>query len=127
MSRPPPPPPNVRPLVELLGLDGALALIERFGGQKLWVRSNVNNSPGETSWEVAETLGHAAAKALIQRYGGGELVVPLCKDWRTELYLHRGMPPAEVARKLGDHIATIRRRQKRAREGAPPAQLRLIV
>ena len=116
MTAPPPPPENIALLVEVLGLDNALRLIEAKGGTRYWVPMALRNSSQELQDEVEAEFGKEMAKALIRGFGGGYIVVPLCHEWRTALYAHRGMPVAKIALKLGCHTETVYRRIGRRRE-----------
>ncbi len=112
-NQPPPPPESLSLLIEVLGLDDTLRLIEARGGTKLWVALGVNNSSEKLRADLEAEFGEAMAKALIRGFGGGYISVPLCKDWRTALYASRGLTHAEIARKVGLHADTVWRRLKR--------------
>ena len=95
MTAEPPPPAEIAGLIEMLGLDGALKLIEDHGGTRVWVPKTF-----DSAGPFAEALGAAAAKALVARYGGGCYKPPLLKAWRIRLYRARGMNYREIARAL---------------------------
>ena len=64
-------PPVARELIEVIGLDATRALIEAFGGTRLYV-------PGRLAPDHAlvKLLGEPAAAALAAHYAGDELGVP---------------------------------------------------
>ena len=100
MTAPPPPPASLALLVEHLGLDDTVRLIEARGGRQIWVPKGVDNSSEPLRAAFVAEFGEAMTKALIRGFGGGPVWVPLCPDWRTALYAHRGMTPADIAGKL---------------------------
>jgi hypothetical protein len=110
MTTPPPPPPeSISLLVEFLGVDGTLRLIEARGGTRFWVPSGVGRDVETIRGKLEAEFGVPMVKALIQGFGGGYIKVPLCRDWRIALYRHRGMTMDAVALKVGSHVDTVRR------------------
>lgn len=64
-------PPVARDLAELLGLDAALALVERWGGTPLWVQRQ--------PWpELVQAIGREAAETLCATYTLERIDVPRC-------------------------------------------------
>ena len=116
----PPPPAHVAPYVEALGVDGTLAFLEAFGGADLYVPA----TPGARS-RLAEVVGAEAAQALAERADRLPRRVPLGKIWRAQVLRARGLPVAEIARKLSASDVAVRRWLKR---GPPrdPRQLPLL-
>jgi hypothetical protein len=110
MTTPPPPPPNIALFVEVLGLEDTLRLIEARGGTQFWVPTALNNSSQSVRDELEAELGEAIVKILIRLFGGGPITVPLCGEWRTALYFSRGLTRVAIARKLGCHYDTVKRR-----------------
>ena len=115
MKPPPSPPPSLSLFVEVLGLDDTLRLIEAYGGTKLWVPKGIGNSSNALRDRLEQQFGKAMVKELIAGFGGDAIRVPLCQEWRTEIYAANGMTQAEIARKLGCAYETVSRRLKRAR------------
>jgi hypothetical protein len=113
MTTPPPPPESLALLIEHLGLDDTLRLIEARGGTQIWAPKGVDNSSEPLRAAFIQEFGETMTRALIRGFGGGPLWVPLCPEWRTALYAHRGLTPEAIARKLCCHIDTVRRRLKR--------------
>ena len=83
-------------LIELLGEDATLKLVETYGG----TRRGVPKYMPETH-ELRDLLGDAAFVLLFQYFGGSEISVPLAKRWRLELYAKRGLKTKEIARRAG--------------------------
>lgn len=68
-----------RDLVELIGLDATLSLVEALGGSTFPVPHR-KNPEGEKRHSLLEKLcGEVAALELCKRYGGTKLYVPNCK------------------------------------------------
>lgn len=122
MNDMPIPPESISLLVEVLGQDDTLRLIEAKGGTKLWVPSGVNIGPDRLRDELEAEFGAPMVKALIQVYGKGYINVPLCRDWRIALYHQRGLAQPAIALKVGCHVETVRRHlnlgQREDRQGA---------
>lgn len=78
-----------------MGAEGALALIEWRGGDRLYVPKEFDDESA-----LALTVGMVAAKALIEAYGGEYAKVPQAREWRILVYRRRGLSYAEIARKL---------------------------
>jgi hypothetical protein len=101
---PPPPPAEIAWMVQAIGLDNALAVIERFGGTRVYLPVG----SGEGS-ELAAIIGRQALSDLRQareaRAGaaGTEsyLKVPLVKQWRAAVYRAERDSYARIALRLG--------------------------
>ena len=91
----PPPTSEVVRLVQMMGAEGALALIEWQAGARFYVPKTV--SPDDV---FATTVGFAAARALSEARGGEAIKVPLGKKWRILIYRDRDMSYSEIARRL---------------------------
>lgn len=113
MTEAPPPPENLSLYVEVLGLDDTLRLIEARGGTKIWIPKGVGNSSNAAREKLEAEFGKQMARELIRTFGGDFVKVPLCHEWRTALYRHRGMSMAEIARQLNCHEETVSRRLSR--------------
>lgn len=83
-------------LIELLGEDVTLKLVEAYGG----TRRGVPKTMLETH-ELRELVGDAGFALMFQYLSGVELNVPLAKRWRVEVYYKRGLKPKEIARRVG--------------------------
>lgn len=83
-------------MLELLGKDATLKLVEAYGGVRCLVPKRF---PAEH--ELLELLGAAAFALLHQYYGGSIIAVPLAKRWRIRVYKERGLTTKEIARRTG--------------------------
>jgi hypothetical protein len=118
-ARPLPKPPfEIRDLVEALGVDGALHLIEQRGGTRVNVPDSVNQGHA-----LALLVGLEGAKRLAEIHGGTQLRVPLSRAWRILVYHARGESYATIARKLGVVDSTIYRHLERAGKTASQPDL----
>lgn len=90
------PPAELRYLVEILGAEGTLALIERRGGTRLRIPKTFRAQSA-----FAAEFGAKAARELVRRRGGDDLKVPLSKAWRARVYDAQDMSYPAIARKLG--------------------------
>lgn len=91
----PPPTPELKPLVAMLGSrEAALALIEARGGRKLYLPQ------GATRTELTEILGVAVVERLGRQCGGDRLRVPVGRAWRIQVYRARGMSIGDIASRL---------------------------
>lgn len=84
-------------LIELLGEDMALRLIELHGGTQLYIAVG----PNVGKLRLAHELSPAAEIAMARGYGAGNLKIPLAKRWRARIYRSRGLTHREIARRLG--------------------------
>ncbi|MDA8049033.1 MAG: hypothetical protein M0002_03335 [Rhodospirillales bacterium] len=82
-------------LVELLGEDAALKLIELYGGTRLTVPKRIGPEDA-----LGREVGEAAV--LLARYfGGSEVKVPMARPWRALIYQRMGLTRRQMARRLG--------------------------
>jgi hypothetical protein len=82
-------------LVDLIGEDAALKLVEEFGGRRLDIPRSVG-----PRHQLAKVIGEAAARKLVAEYFGGRLRVPMAKFWRAQVYRARGLSYNEIAKRL---------------------------
>ena len=100
-----PPAPEVRLLVQAIGEQATLRLVEAFGGTRVYVAAR----PGEES-QVATAVGLEAAAALGATELGGERVrVPLARAWRVQLLHALGATNPEIVRRVGMDRSTVYR------------------
>jgi DNA-binding NarL/FixJ family response regulator len=91
----PPPTQEVVRLVQLMGAEGALALIEWQAPARYYVPKTVG--PDDP---LATAVGFDAARALVEARRGEAIKVPIAKEWRIKIYRSRGMSYAEIGRRL---------------------------
>ena len=83
-------------LYEIVGQAGLLALIERYGGTRLYVPQTILEGA-----ELAQIVRLAPARRLAKRYGGDTLAIGLCKEWRAHVLRREGHTLAQIARRVG--------------------------
>ena len=106
-------------LIEFLGPDAFLSLIEEFGGLRLYV----DREQGENS-TIANVIGLCAAQKMAQFYGSSVLRVPLAREFRAIRYRSNGMSYAAIAKKIGVTETSIDKMFERLRKkgDAPPSE-----
>lgn len=92
----PPPSPEVARLVQIMGVEAALAVVEQWGGTRLYVPK----APAGES-ELVKAVGDGPAKALAEAFGGEYLKVPLARRWRILAYHAMSLSYAQIARRAG--------------------------
>lgn len=107
----PPPTAEVAHLVKLIGAEATLALVERWGGTRLYVPDQAH--PRADLWAV---VGADAARYLSERYGREQIDVPVARQWRILVYRGQGMSHAKIARATGSSERNVRRVLARAAE-----------
>jgi AraC-like DNA-binding protein len=108
----PPPPAQIAPFVQILGVDLAALFLLRFGGAELALSEN----PREDS-QLSALVGIDNAREL------GKLLriprrIPLAKPWLAGYLCAQGYSIAETARRLHVSDVSVRRYFKRAEERA---------
>lgn len=83
-------------LIELIGEDATVKLIEAYGGTRPTVPTIF-----PAQHPMKDLLGDFDFKRLHQYFGGCVLQLPLAKRWRLEIYRQRGMKTKEIARRTG--------------------------
>lgn len=119
-----PVPANLRPIVRILGTDGAIDFLRRFGGAELYFAV----SPKGRS-EVEKMVGAEKTAALADAHLPRR--IPLGKRWIAAVWHSRGLSKAEIARRLNVTDVTVRGwlkepEKRRRAAGEPPAQPRLL-
>lgn len=97
---------QVAPFVEVLGTDGTVVFLLAFGGSELYLPV----TPRADS-KLVEVMGMDAARALgamAQRVMVPERI-PTAKPWIARVWRARGLPNAEIARRLHVTDVTVRR------------------
>lgn len=96
-------PPQAQRLVELIGVEMTLKLMNLHGGSRVFVP--LRAKPGQ---RLARELSPEAEAALVDEFGGNNLDVPLCKTWRARIYRSRGMTHRDIALALGCNERSVR-------------------
>lgn len=118
----PPPPAHVAPYVDVLGPEQALDFLLEFGGAELYLA----RAPQRRS-RVARLVGADRARALANISERLPARVPLAKPWCAAMLRARGLPVAEIARRLHASDVAVRGWLRRAPDTrANPDQLRLF-
>lgn len=94
-------------LIELIGEDATLALIEERGGREIYVPRD----PKESS-ELSRIIGLDAAIVLGQEFAGEAILVPLAREWRIVVYSRQGHKVPEIARLVGCTIGNVKNRRR---------------
>lgn len=91
----PTPPAELEWLSQHLAPPALLALIEAFGGTRIYVPKAPNQgSP------LVHAIGREAAAALSAAHGGDELKIPIARHWQVKCLRQRGLSYREIALKL---------------------------
>lgn len=98
-------------IVDEIGEDAALRLVDEFGGTRI----NLPKHPTERT-QLGRMLGVETAGRLVALMGWGEFLVPTCaavkkvmRDEAIRQDTRAGMSTAKLARKYRCHDRTIRR------------------
>ncbi len=119
----PRPPAQVAAYVEVLGIDGAVEFLLAFGGAELYVAANPK---GRGEFERRFGAERAAALAAVAERLPRR--VPTAKPWIAQVLHTRGLPVAEIARKLHATDVSVRAwlRQAVPGDASDKRQLRLF-
>jgi hypothetical protein len=101
--RTPKPTAQVEPYVEVLGVDGAIEFLLAFGGAEI----SLSTAPTAQS-KVLQLVGRKRAIKLAQT-GGLPRRVPTARQWLVAALYAKGLPKAEIARKLHVTDVTVRK------------------
>jgi len=89
-------------ILNLLGAEGTLALVEAFAGCRLFIPKH----PRPCS-ALSKVVGAIPAQRLSEHYGGLTIKVPLAKRWRVAVYRKQGWSYPMIARRLCMHETTV--------------------
>lgn len=81
-------------LIEVLGEDGYLLLLEAFGGQVTYIPKG----DGETV--LSEAIGLGLATIMAEHYGGEHIDIPLSRPFRAKAYFAKGKTVKWISKKL---------------------------
>ena len=93
MTKLPPPTDDVARLVDLIGPEATLRLVEARGGSRVYAAS------AKEGRRLTELIGAEAAARLHERHSGGMVKVPVARQWRVLCYIAMGLPRPEIARR----------------------------
>lgn len=99
------PPAHLAAYVDILGADLAVDFLLAFGGAELYLARNPS-----ARGRLAQVVGPEKAGALAAAADGLRLPkrVPTGKDWIARVLNEKGLPVAEIARRLHTTDVTIR-------------------
>ncbi|PCH70274.1 MAG: hypothetical protein COC12_08455 [Rhodobacteraceae bacterium] len=109
----PKPTAQVEPYVEVLGVDGAIEFLLTFGGAEI----SFSTAPTAQS-RVARLVGRKKAIALARISGRLPRRVPTARKWLVAALHFKGLPKAEIARKL--HVTDVAVRKWLLQMGTGP-------
>ncbi len=89
-------------LLELLGEELTLKLVERYAGTRVIVPVKMVKSH-----ELIDVLGESGLSLMIQYYGGVVMAIPLARGWRIQHYLKQNLMIREIARKVNCSEAAV--------------------
>jgi DNA-binding NarL/FixJ family response regulator len=101
MSGLPPATDDVAHLVNLIGGDAALRLIEARGGTRIYV------SEPEEGRALVEIVGLDATRKMRATYGATRVKLPVGRQWRVLCYKAMGLTGSAIARKVGCSETTV--------------------
>jgi hypothetical protein len=98
------PPANIEPYVRVLGIDGAIEFLLTFGGAELYLAKDPKGRS-----KLAGLVGIDKAAALAQAAEYLPRRVPVAKPWIALVWKSKGLPVAEIARRLHTTDVSVRR------------------
>lgn len=105
-------------IVDAVGAKAAIKLIERYGGQPVYLPMNIPERHA-----IAELIGYMNTAALIDEFGYGTLVVPMGvqeghREKRRQIItlLEQHRSHTAIARDLKVHVRTVERVAERMRK-----------
>lgn len=113
----PQPPAHIAPYVRVLGVDGAIEFLLAFGGGELYLSTRP-----QAGSRLSQMIGQDKAAALAAAIDAMTVRVPVAKPWIASVWRSRGLPVAEIARKL--HVTDVTVRAYVARSGVTPPEKR---
>ncbi len=91
----PPPPAELAHLSAHLSPAQLLAFIRAFGGTRLYIPKDPNQSS-----TLVQAVGREAAQALATWRGGEEIKVPIARHWQIRVLKAEGHSYSEIARQM---------------------------
>ncbi len=84
-------------LIEYLGEEDFLTLVENFAGTRLFIAKLCRQEPSQIECRV----NRRTAEILSRYYGGSYVNVPMARTFRAVLYRKQGLSNSRIAVKLG--------------------------
>ena len=97
-------PANIQPYVKVLGVDLAMAFFMEFGGAELYMAKQPTSRA-----RLVKLVGPVKASDLAEAVEHLPRRIPLAKKWMAQTLLTRGLPVAEIARRLRVSDVTVRK------------------
>lgn len=122
MSDMPKPPAHISTYVDVLGVEGAVEFLLEFGGAELYLTATPKGRN-----RLAKFVGVDKAIALAKASERMPKRIPTAKPWIAAVMKSKGLPTAEIARKLHVSDVSVRSWLKKAgiRPAADPRQAQL--
>lgn len=102
MSLLPPPTDDVARLVELIGEEATLRLLEARGGTRVYVSAVEGDAES-----LVGIIGLDAAQKMRAKYGATRVKLPVGRQWRVLCYKAQGMPRPKIALRVGCSETTV--------------------
>jgi hypothetical protein len=100
----PAPPAHVEPYVRVLGIESAVEFLMTFGGAELYLAAKPKGRG-----RLAALVGIDKAAALARAAEHLPRRVPTAKPWIARVMHAKGLPKAEIARRLHQSDVSVRR------------------
>ncbi len=110
-----PPPAHIAPYVEVLGIELTVEFLLTFGGAELYLAA----SPKGRS-RLTALIGIDKAAALARTAEFLPRRVPTAKPWVAAVFRAKGLPVAEIARRLHVSDVSVRSWLKKSRSNIAP-------
>lgn len=117
------PPANIAPYIDVLGVDGTIDFLLEFGGAELYLAANPKGRS-----RLAKKIGVEKAAQLAAAAEYFPRRVPTAKPFIAAVWRSRGLPVAEIARRLHSSDVAVRGWLKKAAASpkTDPRQLPLL-
>lgn len=100
----PTPPANIANYVKILGVDGTVEFLLRFGGSEVYFPANPKGKS-----ELEKAIGAEKMRALVAAAPHMKARIPNAKAWISAVLRSKGLSVAEIARTLHVNDSTVRR------------------
>lgn len=103
MTEFPKPPAHIEPYVRILGAEDTITVLMALGGGEIYLTANPKGRSA-----LVELVGPERAIALAESIGHLKVRVPTAKPWIARCWRAKGLPVAEIARRLHTADKTVR-------------------